>query len=57
MFSPRLTPLQEVVQILALFTEGSIVLYGTCMDRMVPHDHMIKLVLRLLDLHAPELGS
>ena len=53
----ELQTLQEVVQILALFSEGSIVLYGTCKDRVVPHDHMIKLVLKLLDLHAPELGS
>jgi AcrR family transcriptional regulator len=53
----ELQTLQEVVQILALFSEGSIVLYGTCKDRVVPHDHMIKLALRLLDLHAPELGS
>ena len=53
----ELQTLQEVVQILALFSEGSIVLYGTCKDRVVPHDQMIKLVLRLLDLHAPELGS
>ena len=48
--------LQEVVQVLALFSEGSIVLYGTCRDRVVSHDRMIELVLRLLDLHAPELG-
>ena len=48
--------LQEIVQVLALFSEGSIVLYGTCRDRVVSHDRMIELVLRLLDLHAPELG-
>jgi AcrR family transcriptional regulator len=47
--------LQEIVQLLAFFSEGSVVLYGTRRDRVVSQDRVFDILIKLLDLHAPEL--
>jgi AcrR family transcriptional regulator len=52
----ELHKLQEVVQLLACISEGSIVLYGTRSDRAVPNARMIEVVSQLVDLYLPELG-
>ena len=47
------TSIRELVQMLALISEGSIVLYGTAQRRAVPLGRIIKLVTPLLGSIAP----
>ncbi|HCU52765.1 MAG TPA: hypothetical protein DIC36_00255 [Gammaproteobacteria bacterium] len=47
--------IREVVQFLALMSEGSIVLYGTRYRRAVPFDRIIELTIQLLERIAPGL--
>ncbi|AXI55498.1 Nucleoid occlusion factor SlmA (plasmid) [Pseudoseohaeicola sp. NH-UV-7] len=49
--------LQEVVQLIAFASEGSIALYGTRFDRAVSHEQMIDVITQLIDLYVPELGA
>ena len=49
--------LQEVVQLIAFASEGSIALYGTRFDRAVTHERMIDVITQLIDLYVPELGA
>ena len=49
--------IHEVVQFLALMSEGSIVLYGTRWERAVSFDRIIDLTILLLDRIAPELQT
>lgn len=47
--------IREVVQCLALISEGSIVLYGTRRERAVSFERIIELTTSLLERIAPEL--
>ena len=47
--------IREIVQLLGLLTEGSIVLYGTRRDRVVPVERIIELSTALLGSISPEL--
>jgi hypothetical protein len=47
--------IRELVQMLALISEGSIVLYGTKRNRQVPLDRIIQLVTPLLGNIAPNV--
>jgi len=47
--------IRELVQMLALISEGSIVLYGTERNRQVPFDRIIQLVTPLLGSIAPDV--
>ena len=49
--------IREVVQFLALMSEGSIVLYGTRRGRAVSFDRMIELTILLIDRIAPGLQA
>ena len=49
--------IREVVQYLALISEGSIVLYGTRRQRVVSFDRVIELTLILLERIAPDLRT
>jgi AcrR family transcriptional regulator len=46
---------RELVQLLAVISEGSAVLYGTRRDRPVPYRRMIDLAVGLISVIAPEL--
>lgn len=50
-----LKSIRELVQMLALISEGSVVLYGTDCDRRVPHKRIIQLVTPLLGSIAPDV--
>jgi AcrR family transcriptional regulator len=47
--------IREVVHLLALISEGSIVLYGTRRDRTVPHERIIEIATQVIGMIAPEL--
>ena len=49
--------IREVVQFLALTSEGSIVLYGTRRQRAVSFDRIIELTIYLLERIAPDLQT
>jgi len=44
--------IHESVQLLALISEGTAVLYGTRLNRAVSHERIIEIVTRLLDSHV-----
>ena len=48
---------RDLVQFIALISEGSTVLYGTRRSRIAPRQRMIDLVVRLTSVIAPELAS
>ncbi len=47
----------DVVQFVALMSEGSTVLYGTRRSRAVSHQRMVDLTVRLISEIAPELAT
>lgn len=47
---------RDLVQLLAVISEGTTVLYGTRRSRLVPYSRMIELAVRLIGLIAPELA-
>ena len=47
--------IRELAQLLALISEGSVVLYGTRRDRIVPHERIIELAVRLIQTMALDL--
>ena len=51
------TAIREAVQYLALLSEGSIVLYGTRLQRVVSFDRIIELTIFLLERIAPDLKT
>jgi AcrR family transcriptional regulator len=54
--SVELHKLQEIIQLLALASEGSIVLFGTRRERAVSYERMIDFVTQLIEFYVPELG-
>ena len=46
---------RQLVQLLAIVSEGMTVLYGTRHERTVPHEHIVELMTRLLGVIAPDL--
>jgi hypothetical protein len=53
--SPR--AVDDLVQFIALISEGSTVLYGTRQSRITPQKRMIDLTVRLISVIAPELAQ
>ena len=51
------TSIRELLQVLALISEGSIVLYGTRRKRVVPYERVISLAISVLGTIAPDLGT
>jgi AcrR family transcriptional regulator len=47
---------RDLVQLLAVISEGSAVLYGTRRDRAVPYARIIDMAVRLIGVIAPELA-
>ena len=47
--------IRDVVQFIALISEGSTVVYGTRRERAIPHQRMIDLTVRLIRVVAPSL--
>ena len=47
--------IRELVQVLALLSEGSTVLFGTCRERVVPFERVIELVMPMLAAIVPDL--
>lgn len=47
---------RDLVQFIALMSEGSAVLYGTRRRRVIPYERMIDLTVRLMSVIAPELA-
>lgn len=56
---PKADPLavRDLVQFIALMSEGSSVLYGTRRSRITSHQRMIDLSVRVISVIAPELAS
>jgi len=50
------TATRELIQLLALISEGSTVLYGTRAEQTVPHERIVLLVVSLIDALAANLG-
>lgn len=48
--------IRDLVQFIALVSEGSTVLYGTRRDRVTSHPRMVDLTVRLIGVVAPSLG-
>lgn len=48
--------IRDLVQFIALMSEGSTVLYGTRPDRVTPHERMIDLAVRMIKDISPELA-
>ncbi len=49
--------LRRLVQFLALLSEGSVVLYGTRLDRVTPHAEMVDTAVRMIEVIAPTLAG
>lgn len=56
---PTVAPqdVRDLVQFLALVSEGSTVLYGTRQNRATPHGRMIELTVRMIGVIVPELAG
>ena len=48
--------IRELVQFLAMMSEGATVLYGTRRERATGHEQMVDLALRIVRAVVPELG-
>jgi AcrR family transcriptional regulator len=48
---------RELVQLIAVISEGSSVLYGTRHGRLVPYERVVDLAVELIGVIAPELAS
>jgi hypothetical protein len=48
--------IRDLVQFIALISEGSTVLYGTRRSRAVSHQRVVELSVRLIGVIAPELA-
>jgi AcrR family transcriptional regulator len=49
--------IRDLVQFIALVSEGSTVVYGTRRERVTPHQRMIDLTVRLIGVVAPSLAQ
>jgi AcrR family transcriptional regulator len=49
--------IRDLVQFVALVSEGSTVVYGTRRERATPHQRMIDLTVRLIGVVAPSLAN
>ena len=49
--------IRDLVQFIALMSEGSTVLYGTRRQRVTPHERMIDLAIHMISVISPRLAS
>jgi AcrR family transcriptional regulator len=49
--------LRDLVQFIAMMSEGTTVLYGTRRERAAPYERMIDLTVRMIGVITPELAS
>jgi len=55
--SAKPADIRDLVQLIAVISEGTAVLYGTRRNRVAPHHRIVDLIIRLIGEISPEIGS